>query len=110
MQTYNYRLANLTATCQQCGKKLRAGQALRGRRYCSNTCSGAATAAGKGQGIQEPWSKAEEEQTDLVIKAGAKALYDGWRASLLARTPVDDSPEAERKVREEMGLVVVDEE
>lgn len=101
----------MTQHCQTCGKRLSARQVQRGRRSCSNKCriDGRVNCAELNKdALKEPYTDAELAECDMQIVAGKRRVRLEIDLVVFQRTPLDDSPEAERLLR--AALCGVDEE
>lgn len=70
--------------------------------YCSYSCR--MLAFHGNASLQEPRSDEEERQLDAEVKQRVAQLRRAYEFSLAAERVPDDSPAAERWVRERMGL------
>lgn len=88
--------------CQTCGKRLSYRQIQRGRRSCSNKCriNGHVNCAELNHdALKEPYSEAELAACDMQIVAGKRRVRLELDLVVFQRTPLDESPEAERRLR-----------
>lgn len=100
--------------CKHCGKQLSKVQVYRRRTCCSDRCRDKLNAATAGclnpVSLREPWDGNEEREFHKAIEVGKREVRSEFDQFIGERTPMDESPEAERMLRERMGLVVVSSE
>lgn len=86
-------------SCCDCGKKLETDQSW----YCSVECRNLYSkdfGAQTGHSLKEPYTDRERHEFDEVVKRRKKELQTSERAMIESLTPNDESPEAEKAMRE----------
>lgn len=89
--------------CKQCGKRLSAKQLWRKRTCCSDVCRDAfnrATGRNNFDSVTEPYNDAQAAEFERAVAAGKRMVRREFDQFLAERSPSDDSPEAERNLRE----------
>lgn len=93
-------------TCQTCGRDLTPGQIAKHRRNCSNKCriAGLNCADLNKYALKEPGTELEVIACDAQIAQGKRVEAAAHIALVCRWTPVDDSPAAERLLRDGLGV------
>jgi len=85
--------------CQTCGRELTPGQIAKRLHTCSRKCRGNCADLNK-DAMREPYTEAEAIACEAQVAAGKRHIRMELDAVIFQRTPLDDSPEAERRLRE----------
>lgn len=98
--------------CQTCGKELTPGQIAKRRHNCSNKCriAGLNCADLNKYALKEPHTPDEFATCDAQIAAGKREEARQHLDMKSRWTPLDDSPEAERWLRDGIGVAVLEDE
>lgn len=107
------QIYGINLKCSWCKQNLTKRQIQKGRRCCSNACKLAMHHA-KGNScfdaMPEPQTDAAVAECDRLVAEGKVRLRLQLDTLLLKQTPADDSPEAERRLRESLAGYGTDQE
>lgn len=87
-------------TCEVCQRKLTRQQIHKHNKTCSYSCHRASRGLAEIRSIPEPVNDREKAAFDLMIVDGMRRVRRQLDYVLFRQTPLDDSPEAERRLRE----------